>query len=51
MSKNILIIAAVLGTGLIVGVFFAFSTFVMGHWANFRQRKASPRCGQLTLSP
>ena len=30
MSKNILIIAAVLGTGLIAGVFFAFSTFVMG---------------------
>ena len=30
MSKNVLVIAAVLGTGLIAGVFFAFSTFVMG---------------------
>ena len=30
MSKNILLIVAVLGTGLIAGVFFAFSAFVMG---------------------
>lgn len=29
MSKSVLILAAVLGSGLIAGVFFAFSTFVM----------------------